>query len=134
MSMRWIPLNTEKIAPWEHPSDAKWAFESASPYVIPSHARSSFDPSSGLLEVEFRYAIPEPVSEVRLDRYFTASVGKKSGRLFTVRFDVRAFHLDKSEITNALKTTLWDDRVANPEIVTRAWESRAPRLLAALGD
>jgi len=127
---QWITLTSSEIAPPIHPSDAKWITEAPSPFDVPSHARSTYNPKTGCLEIEFKYLEHEDLRTVRLDAYFTAQVGKKTRRIWQLCFDVDAFARDRQKIASAAKSSVEKATdVSNGDIAGRAIFLKGPALL-----
>lgn len=118
---RWITLSPDQIAPSTHPQDALWATESPSPYDVPSHVRSHYDSHTGFINIEFRYIESEPQVELKLDNYATAHVGKRSGRIWSLNFDIHTFNRDKKHIADAAMRSI----ESLPEAPNRAIAAKA---------
>lgn len=122
-STRWFELNAEELSPDIHPADAPWSTERPSPYSVPSHARATYEASSGCLVIELRYFESEDVESVELDRYVTVDVGKRSHRVRRIRFDAHTFSRDRTKIAAEAErviSTADRSRVSNREIAARA--------------
>lgn len=131
---KWIRLSSDDIAPPFHPDDAAWAIESPSPYDIPSHARSEYDPDTGCLIFEFKYIEPEPLIEVDIGDYVKARVGRRTKRVWSIRFNAHAFHRDKKAIALAATTSMNEAKsssISNAKIAARAITTKGDSLLQA---
>ena len=91
----WFKLDFDKIAPAISPESAGWARQTPSPYDVPTHGRAMIDNAAGVLVIQFRYISDEAVTKIRMGEYLDASIGKKTRRIFEVRFRVRDYHRDK---------------------------------------
>ena len=131
-SSKWIRLSSQTIAPSVHPSDAIWSTESPSPYDVPSHARSSYDATTGCFSIYFKYFEIEALESVVLDEYFTAQVGKNTKKIWSIKFDVHSFNRDKKKIANAAINSVENTKsVSNGMIAARAIFSKGDTLLQA---
>lgn len=131
---KWIRLSPDDIAPSFHPDDAAWAIESPSPYDIPSHARSEYDPVTGCFVIEFKYIEAEPLIEVDVGEYFKAKVGKKTKRVWSIRFDAHAFHRDRKAIALAATNSMNEAKpssISNAKIAARAITTKGDSLMQA---
>jgi hypothetical protein len=133
---KWLPLNADEIAPSRHPSDASWVEESPSPYDVPTHARSFYDDTTGILTIEFRYMSSERTKELVLSPYIKAVVGKASRRIYAVHLDVHTFSRDRNRMATATKDSIcaFDGiRLSNRRAAVNAIDRKQGMLFAALG-
>ena len=132
---KWMHLNSEAIAPEIHPADAAWATESPSSYDVPSHVRASYDQSSGCLIFEFKYIQDEPLTEVPLDGYTTAVVGRKTRRVWKIKLDVHRFNRDRhciAQMASKSIQTASSDAVSNGSIAANVFVTKGDQLLEAV--
>lgn len=120
---RWIALSQEEVAPSTHPVDAKWVLESPSMYEIPSHMRATYDASTGLLKIEFRYLETERGEDFILSGYAKASVGVRSKRILAIEFDIHRYNKDRKRIAQEAETSI--SMVSSARMQNRAITSRA---------
>ena len=132
---RWISLKSDDIAPETNPTDAWWTKESASPYDIPTHIRSYYDPSKGTFSIEFRYISSEEVNEVEVKPYFQLVLGKKTKRIYALHFDVHNFNRDKQRIAKETRDAIEGYAGAkepNRDITIRAIAKKQQSLFSAV--
>ena len=91
----WMRLDFDKIAPSQVFDKAGWVRQSPSPYDVPTHGRATFDEDAGLVVIQFKYISDEPVSLIHVSQYLDARIGKKTRRVFEVRFKAREYHRDQ---------------------------------------
>ena len=132
---RWETLQADTIAPPVQPSDASWIVERPSPYDIPTHVRSFYDSACGLLTIEFRFIANEELKEVAIPPYFTFLLGKKTRRIYAIRFDVHTFNKDKKRIAEETARSLQQAPTdAKSQLITlRAIQSKEQQLFATVG-
>jgi len=102
----WIPLNREIIAPSAPADGAAWAVEMPSPYDVPSHVRSSYCHSTGVVRIDFRYIEAEKLVLLKLGRYGHAMVGKSSRRIWKIDFNIHQFHRDRKQMAAAVDESI----------------------------
>jgi len=130
---KWETLQADTIAPPIQPSDASWSTERPSPYDIPTHVRSFYDSASGVLTIEFRYIAHEELVEFEVPPYFNFLLGKKTRRIFGLRFDVHSFNKDKKKMAEETAKTLQSvpmKDMSTREITLRAIQSKEQKLFA----
>jgi hypothetical protein len=132
---KWISLKSDDIAPETSPTDARWAKESASPYDIPTHVRSYYDPSRGILSIEFRYISSEEVTEVAVKPYFQLVLGKRTKRIYAIHFDIHNFNRDKQRIAKETRDNIESyvgAKEPNRDITIRAIAKKQQSLFSAV--
>lgn len=99
---QWIALKRDSIAPSSPAIGATWVVETPSNYDIPSHVRSSYCETTGVVVIEFRYIEPEKLVPVNLGKYGHAMVGKASRRIWRIDFNIHQFHKDRQSMETAV--------------------------------
>jgi len=131
---KWFPLPRQGIAPFVHPSDALWAFESPSPFDVPSHLRASFDEQTSCLHIDFRYLSGEATITEKIQSSHPCvqiEIGKGTGRIRRISINIRELGKDKKKIVAEAQSSLKPSTLSNRLVVGRALERRAPRALDA---
>lgn len=127
----WTPFNTKKLAPDTPTPGAEWAIRSASPYDVPTHFRSSFDEEGGILTIEFRYIADEETVSKEIKPYFVVQLGKRTKRIYAIRFDVHSFERDRSRLATTAEDLILDlPESENRDITRRAIDQQQARLFA----
>jgi hypothetical protein len=132
---KWISLRADVIAPETAPSDASWAMESPSPYDVPTHARSYYDPSTGLFTIEFKYISTEDVSEAKVNAYMRLALGKKSKRIYALHLDIHSFQRDRNKIAHEARSgieSFTGAKEPNRHIAIRAITDQQKSLMSAV--
>src|SRR5690606_22213962 len=72
---------------------------SVSPYNVPQQVRGQFDQAKRLFVIDFQYIDDEPTRSMKVDDHVIASVGRKSGRVYSLAVDVKALKADSVRLS-----------------------------------
>lgn len=130
---KWVALRADVIAPATAPQNTKLVTESASPYDVPTHLRSYYDPETGLFTIEFKYISAERVKDERVNPYMTLSLGKKTKRVYAVHLDIHNFERDKKRVAQEARSgieSFLGAKELNRQIASRAIAEKQGTLAA----
>lgn len=91
----WIQVDESKYSE-ARPDEARSVRieMSVSPYNVPQQVRGQFDSAKRMFVIDFQYIDDEPTRHLRVDDHVVASVGRKSGRVYSLAVDVDALKAD----------------------------------------
>lgn len=93
---KWFELDPDEFAtlgPGSNPNPSTKL--SSSPYDVPTAFRTYFSPARKRFIIEFQYIAPEATAMKIINGYVDAKVGRHSGRVYEIAFDMDNFKKDQ---------------------------------------
>lgn len=93
---RWFELDPDEFATLGSGTSPNPSTRlSTSPYDVPTAFRTYFSATRKRFIIEFQYIAPEATAIKSINRYVDAKVGRHSGRVYEIAFDMENFKNDQ---------------------------------------